>query len=591
MNSNSDHSKNSTETNELIDRYCCGIISAEEFATLETILESDADARAEFRRQMSVHSSLYEVADLVAGGNSEFGPLQLPVTKHSDLTLNRSGRHRFVISTITLVVIIVGLGAIWSWQRRDNGNIAEKQKPVIKAPSSIIEKPLVATKPEEQVLDSLQQPSFVLPSNPNPPMKPVAVLQSLANVVWGMSSTAYRAGDSIGAGQIQIDAGVVEIVLLSGASVIIEGPAALDLKTPFKGVLHSGKVRVHVPPQARGFVIQTSKAQYVDLGTEFAVEVKGNGDQELHVFDGEVEVRPNAKDSSTRLIKSGAGLSVNTESLWEPIKSEPNRFTNSKLVSQMVAQSAADTYDRWKLSREFVRSHPDLIVHYEFELDADRPQTLINLQDEKTHGAIIGCRWTEGRWAGKKALEFKRPNDRVRLDIPGEYDSLTMTAWMRLDGFDRTFNSIMLTDEFEEGDVHWQIRSDGTIDLGIQPKATNRLLFLTKQVMLHYNDLGRWFHLATVIDRPRNLVTHYLDGIPVYHEKLSTGNDQVREPVLEPFKLRIGKAELGNWSPPPNRNYKSDQVRNLNGRIDEFSIYSTALTDAEIQTLFQLGKQ
>lgn len=591
MNSNSGHSKDSAATNELIDRYCCGIITAEEFATLEAILESDADARVEFRRQMRVHSSLYEIADLVAGSNEEFGPLPPPVRRHSQSAINRSGKRWAAISTITVLAIIVGLSMFWSRQQREKGSLAEKQKPVITVPSSSAEKPLVPTKLEEQVLDSLKQPSYALPSNPNPSGKPVAVLQSLANVVWGASSKAYRSGDSIEAGPIKIDAGVVEIVLLSGASVIIEGPATLDLKTSFKGVLHSGKVRVHVPPQARGFVIETSKAQYVDLGTEFAVEVKGNGDQELHVFDGEVEVRPNKENSLARLIKSGAGLSVNTESLWEPIKSDPNRFTNSKLVSQMVAQSAADTYDRWKLSREFVRSHPALIVHYEFELDADRPQTLINLQDEKTHGAIIGCRWTEGRWAGKKALEFKRPNDRVRLDVPGKYDSLTMTTWMRLDGFDRTFNSIMLTDEFEEGDVHWQIRSDGTIDLGVQPKDTKRLLFLTKQVMLHYNDLGRWFHLATVIDRPRNLVTHYLDGIPVYHEKLSTGNDTVREPVLEPFKLRIGKAELGNWSPPPNRNYKSDQVRNLNGRIDEFSIYSTALTDAEIQTLFQLGKQ
>ncbi|QDU11377.1 LamG-like jellyroll fold domain-containing protein [Gimesia aquarii] len=588
MNSNSGHSKDSAATNELIDRYCCGIISAEEFAALEAILESDADARAEFRRQMRVHSSLYEIADSVTSSNEEFAPLQSSIKNYSQPEINYAGERKFLLSAIAVLSIVVGVGMIWLWQGRNSANLVERNG--IEAPSVSHEKPLITPEPDERTIVSEKFTAVSIPSNPNVVKNPVAILQSLVNVVWGTNSTAHRPGDSIGAGQIKIDAGVVEIVFLSGASVIIEGPATLDLKTAFKGVLHNGKVRIHVPPQARGFVIETSKAQYVDLGTEFAVEVKDNGNQELHVFDGEVEVRPRADNLSKRLIKSGTGLSVNPESLWESIKSEPGRFTDSKLVSQMVAQSAADSFNRWKRSREFVRSHPALIVHYEFEFDADRPQTLINLQDKKTHGAIIGCRWTEGRWAGKKALEFKRPNDRVRLDIPGEFDSLTLTTWMRLDGFDRHFNSIMLTDQFEDGDVHWQVKSDGTIDLGIKPKDDLRLLFLTPHRMLHYDDLGRWFYLATVIDRPRNLVTHYLDGIPVYHEKLSTGNDSVREPVIEPFKLRIGKAELGNWSPKRPKNPEW-VLRNLNGCIDEFSIYATALSADEIQTLFQLGKQ
>ena len=37
-------------------------------------------------------------------------------------------------------------------------------------------------------------------------------------------------------------------------------------------------------------------------------------------------------------------------------------------------------------------------------------------------GTVVGCQWTEGRWPGKKALEFQQVSDRVRLKMPGEFE-------------------------------------------------------------------------------------------------------------------------------------------------------------------------
>ena len=51
-------------------------------------------------------------------------------------------------------------------------------------------------------------------------------------------------------------------------------------------------------------------------------------------------------------------------------------------------------------------------------------------------------------------------------------------------------------------------------------------------------------------------------------------------------ELRIGRADLGNWTDP----IWAKDIRSLNGRIDEFAIYSTALTPDEILQIYEEGR-
>ena len=51
-------------------------------------------------------------------------------------------------------------------------------------------------------------------------------------------------------------------------------------------------------------------------------------------------------------------------------------------------------------------------------------------------GAIVGAKRVAGRWPNKGAIEFKRPGDRVRVDIPGEFESLTFACWVKIDSLD-----------------------------------------------------------------------------------------------------------------------------------------------------------
>ncbi len=49
------------------------------------------------------------------------------------------------------------------------------------------------------------------------------------------------------------------------------------------------------------------------------------------------------------------------------------------------------------------------------------------------------------------------------------------------------------------------------------------------------------------------------------------------------------ETEIGNWGTPVK--YSPQKIRNFNGQIDELTLFSTALTAKEIQTLCIAGRR
>ena len=52
--------------------------------------------------------------------------------------------------------------------------------------------------------------------------------------------------------------------------------------------------------------------------------------------------------------------------------------------------------------------------------------------------------------------------------------------------------------------------------------------------------------------------------------------------------INFGPAEIGNWGLPTEKH--QFPIRNLNGRIDEFAIYKTALPAPDIAELYEQGR-
>ena len=197
-------------------------------------------------------------------------------------------------------------------------------------------------------------------------------------------------------------------------------------------------------------------------------------------------------------------------------------------------------------------------------------------------GAIVGANRVQGRWEGveKSAVEFTPTGSRVRLAIPGEFESLTFMCWVRVDSLDRAYNALYLTDSYQPGECHWQIQEDGRILFSFLHSAKNNFKSLSPPVWDLKNS-GEWMHLAAVLDLENQVVRHYADGQMIFEHSIS--------PKYRILKTRLGSGEIGNWGLPNSPEKEWFAIRNLNGRIDEFTIYGAALNDDEISEIYRVG--
>ena len=174
------------------------------------------------------------------------------------------------------------------------------------------------------------------------------------------------------------------------------------------------------------------------------------------------------------------------------------------------------------------------------------------------------------------------------MNLDGAYMSLTFACWVKIDSVDKKYNSLLLTDGYESGEPHWQIYEDGGLMFSIsyppdgaspsERKKANQMAF--SKPVFTADSLGRWHHLAVTYDNVTGTVLQYFDGQEVSREisKLH----QPGRPIV------FGPCEIGNWGLPTQG--QQFPIRNLNGAIDEFAIYSTALSAEEVRRRFETGK-
>jgi hypothetical protein len=306
--------------------------------------------------------------------------------------------------------------------------------------------------------------------------------------------------------------------------------------------------------------------------------VTPGGEAEVHVFEGKVNLyRPGSgRAALTREVAAGQAVRVERDGRPADV-ALAGRFPSPADLERRGRRAAARRLEQWLRTREKLRRDGRLLVYYPFQSrdPSDRTLAAENAGGRSRDGAIIGCEWVQGRWPGKQALEFKRPGDRVRLNVPGEYEALTFMAWVRIDSLERKFIGLLTTDRWGDGRPHWQLLEDGGLSLTVLRRPGEHDQFQTPP-LLGPAYLGQWTHLAAVYDRRAGKATHYVNG-------RAAGAFDIRYPT----PLQIGPAELGNWRAPPEGHY--NPVRNLNGRMDEFLLFSAGLGPQEIEDLYHAG--
>ncbi len=402
----------------------------------------------------------------------------------------------------------------------------------------------------------------------------VAVLSRGLNIEWDKAVAAPALNAPLSPGLLRLKSGVAEIEFFQGARLCVEGPAEIQLVSAGEAFCRYGRFSAHVPPQARGFRLGTPKGDVVDLGTDFGLDLSSDS-PELHVFKGEVELhQPQAQ---MRKLSGGSASTFNPSPDMPPLTANASAFAFSHNLDERITASQREAFAKWQDTNKRWNDDADLCLRFDFQ-DAEGARSLRNVAahgDDITAGSVVGCTWTEGRWPGKRALQFRSLSDRVRVSVPGEYKQVTLTAWVQLHSLNVRQSSLCMSQGLASGYMHWQILHDGSLCLGVGIQS-NPIVWADyiSPVVFTPERLGQWLHLAVVYDLMAREVSFYADG-----KRISS------HPIKQPVVLTPKLVEIGNWTPSPEK--RQQPVRNFIGCMDDFSFVARALRDEEIHTLAQ----
>ena len=534
----------SREFDDVVAAVCHGVASEEQVVALREVLLADPVARDEYLHRVALHAHLASEPDLFASPANDtrrFLEAKSPGPGVGPAWLNGTrGRATFAGWPLRLALaagVVFLLGTAF-WFRF--GRSGER---------------------------------------PGQTSRAIAMLNRVVNARWKGPERVPRLGTPLEPGSLYLESGLAQIVFYNGARVVIEGPAELRLVSSTEAVFVRGSLTAEVPPQARGFRILSPQLEVTDLGTAFGLKV-GRDRSELHVFEGRVEFRT-AKGTAAQPLAEGKGAVREGGRATQWIAADPGGFAELfELQAKSVAAEAL-RYDQWRQSIHRLQRDSSLWVHLDFEHGGAPAWRLPNSgsrRDEVPDATIVGCEWREGRWATKPALEFRGISDRLRLNVSGDLDSVTLAAWVRVQGLDRQINSLFMSDGFHPGTLHWVIRNDGVLGLTVIGAKGNPQILASPPVIT-LDQFGLWTHLAVVLDARGREVVHYVNGQPVSHHPLR---------IAPPF--RFGDAELGNWNAHGFPGNDPFLVRNFSGAMDEFCLFSRALTSDEISSLYADGR-
>ncbi|WP_339733323.1 FecR domain-containing protein [uncultured Gimesia sp.] len=286
-------------------------LTIDEDARLTEILNAHPELIEEYTNQIHLDSLL--TSNLYAAVPEE---ISLETLEASETESNQSadvvvaanveasGRSRWnLLSWVSAVVVMLLVGGLFWF------NQAERQE--------IAEQPIAVT------------PSYA------------GMLLDTEDAVWGDTEadeipygTKFPAGESL-----LLKSGIARIRFESGAGVMLEGPAQIELSSPLNAVLHYGTLSAYVPEEAEGFTVDTDKIRIIDQGTRFGAVVDASGEAEVHVFEGEVDVKSvSAEHQMIANLKASQALRFSNGAVkGAEISVTPTKFADVPTPEQLIA--------------------------------------------------------------------------------------------------------------------------------------------------------------------------------------------------------------------------------------------------------------
>jgi len=411
----------------------------------------------------------------------------------------------------------------------------------------------------------------------------VAALVRAVGVEWANETNRYSSGAVLTAGSLKLTRGLIELEFYRGARVVIEGPAEFELVSDMEARCLSGKIRVEVTPPAHGFKVLSPNLHVIDVGTSFGLEVRSDGQADIHVFQGEIKMASPSTPETQQPLTEGQSAQVSQSGEIRSVQLASTDFVSLEEIEQQYGIEMEQRYRAWQAHASRLKQDPSLLIYYDFESQRATPRTLANHAinaPTESHGTVIGCQWTEGRWPGKGALDFKQFGDRVRFTMPGRFASLTCLAWVRVDGLSHSLNALLMSGKARAGEPQWQLRQTGSMLFGkriLDGWGSDHIEGHESTPVLTPEQMGLWMHLGVAYDLTSRTVRYYLNGQEVSHEAINST-----------LLVSLDAMEIGNWTPQVGQ--PIEPTRNFNGRLDEFAVFGRSLSAEEIHGIYELGR-
>ena len=529
------------EMHELLNGLVENNLSIKEKARLQTLLEESEWAREQYVRFMDMSASMGHYAEELIGDDFEkFGQ---PNLKDSIV--------RFVSPILSIAATIAVAFYLFTKFPEDGGPFQQ---------------------PPQSQLQKLSIESELLSNDGT-----LAVLTKAVGIKWS-NQTGYRPslGSTLDSSHLQIDEGLAQVEFLQGSTVILEGPVNFELLDDNEGALVLGKLRATVPKVARGFTVHLPKGKLVDLGTEFGLNVYEGGSTEIFVYRGKIlyHGENESKEEVIREVSGGEALFVDPYGYANWVEMPSEAFIGTADLAFRSKEDSQSRYASWVQLSDEISQGANAALYYSFDNHSSWDRVLKNRTTPGAaalDGAIIGCKWTEGRWPGKAALAFKRKNDRVRLDLVERLSAFTLSAWLKLDGVQDKISPIFCSENFLSGSASWYINPKGQLVLEVI--ANGRKTLYQSATAFRSERIGKWAHIATVYDLEKKKVSHFINGRPFSHEKTKLD-----------ATISFANASLGYLS-----RKKPNGRTSLQGSLDEFAIFKVSLPESEIRRLYEIG--
>jgi len=239
---------------DLLHRYLDGAITPEELESLEDLLRASAEARSTLRSLATIDAKWQQLAaEEVLGKASE--PTTLPRDKTaatrkpapSDVDSVGSRRMTPLLLTSTALAAALVVAAL-GWFRASDEAPTESQRGIAR------------------------------------------VIRIEGEGKAGEGRTVVDGAELFAGEQLSVQQGLIELAFReTGVHVVATAPLRMKLNSNQHVSLHEGQVKLVVPPQGVGFVVDTAQRKFVDLGTSFVVTASPKG-AEVLVLDGQISV-------------------------------------------------------------------------------------------------------------------------------------------------------------------------------------------------------------------------------------------------------------------------------------------------------------